>query len=352
MCEGYAAAAGSCLGNTLEDGLHKNTDVTPNTALSKQEAVRVNNVVVLAMCNQEALREQQQRLLTRGYRVSETQHFLVCQQASSQHIVLLHTFEQSDIDADLICYIEQELPAYGFIHTEKDFGAALFAVLASTFSSPRHQPAIWHRFCVNSLAKLRDQLNHPTHVSPSTVSYITPFAAIYRRVFELFVGQSFLDVGCSFGFLPVLMAEQVKDATIMGCDFNPDALDFAIDLAATTGVHQVLFSLQDVLDPTIRCLGSFDTVTALHLLEHLQEQDMPVALSHLLQMTSKRLIIAVPYEEQVQVLYGHIQRFTPEKLDRWGRWCIDTLEGRGRYWCEEVMGGLLIVERIVEIVER
>jgi SAM-dependent methyltransferase len=332
--------------------LHKNTDVTLNTAPSKQEAVRVNNVVVLAMCNQEALWQQQQRLLTRGYRSSETQHFLVCQHASFQHIVLLHTFDQSDIDADLICYIEQELSAYGLILTEKDFGAVLFAMLASTFPSPRHQPAIWHRFCVNSLTKLRDQLNHPSPVSPSTMSYITPFAAIYRRVFELFVGQSFLDVGCSFGFLLVLMAEQAKEATIMGCDLNPDALSFATDLAATTGVPQVLLSLQDVLDPTIRCLGSFDTVTALHLLEHLQEQDMPVALMHLLQMTTKRLIIAVPYEEQVRALYGHVQRFTPEKLHTWGRWCIDSLEGRGRYWCEEVMGGLLIVERIVEIVER
>jgi SAM-dependent methyltransferase len=265
---------------------------------------------------------------------------------------LLHTFDQSDIDADLICYIEQELSAHGFILTEKDFGAVLFAVLASTFPSPRHQPAIWRRFCVNSLTKMRDQLNHPPAISPSTVSYITPFAAIYRRVFELFVGQSFLDVGCSFGFLPVLMAEQAKDVTVMGCDLNRDTLGFAMDLATTTGVQQALFSLQDVLDPTIRCLGSFDTVTALHLLEHLQNQDMPVALSHLLQMTSKRLIIAVPYEEQVQVLYGHIQRFTPEKLHSWGRWSIDTLEGRGRYWCEEVMGGLLIVERTTEHMER
>lgn len=336
----------------MEDGLHENTDVTPNTVLSKPEAVRVNNVVVQAVCNQGALRQQQLRLLTRGYEVSETRHFLVYQHAPSQQTILLHTFDQTEIDADLICYIENELPAFGFISTEKDFGAILFAVLASTFSSPRHQPTIWHRFCVNSLTKLRNQLDHPLPVSSSAVSYITPFAAVYRRVFELFVGQSLLDVGCSFGFLPVLMAEHAPEATIMGCDLNPDVLGFAADLAVTTGVHQVLFSLQDVLDPTIRCLGSFDTITALHLLEHLQERDMPVALTHLLQMTSKRLIIAVPYEEHVQALYGHAQLFTPEKLHSWGRWCIDTLEGAGRYWYEEVMGGILLVERTAEPVER
>jgi SAM-dependent methyltransferase len=177
------------------------------------------------------------------------------------------------------------------------------------------------------------------------VSYITPFAAIYRRVFELCIGWSFLDVGCSFGFLPVLLAERAPDAHITGCDNNPDALRFSTDLAAMTSVRQARFRLQDILDPAILCLGTFDTVTVLHVLEHLPEQEMSVAFTHLLRLTTKRLIIAVPYEERAQALYGHQQVFTAEKLHDWGKWCIDMLEGAGRYWCEDVMGGMLIIER-------
>jgi SAM-dependent methyltransferase len=256
----------------------------------------------------------------------------------------MHLFNQAELDADLICFIEDELAPFGIIPSAKDFGATLFAVLASTFPLPRNQQSIWRHFCLNTLAKLRDQIAHPPLITP-IVSYITPFAAIYRRIFELCIGQSFLDVGCSFGFLPVLLAEHAPDAHITGCDNNPDALRFSTDLAAMTGVCQATFSLQDILDPTILCLGTFDTVTVLHVLEHLPEQEMSVALTHLLRLTTKRLIIAVPYEERAQVLYGHQQVFTPEKLHAWGRWCIDMLEGAGQYWCEDVMGGMLIIER-------
>jgi hypothetical protein len=85
-------------------------------------------------------------------------------------------------------------------------------------------------------------------------------------------------------------------------------------------------------------------VTAIHLLEHLSEEDIPTALDHLLRTARKRLLIAVPYEQQAQALYGHYQTFTPDKLQQWGKWCVETLEGKEKYWYEELMGGLLVVE--------
>lgn len=311
--------------------------------LHKQEAVRVGNLVVLAQRDQKGFQQQKQVFATRGYRLSETSHFLLCRKPSSTPIVLMHRFGPAEIDADIICFIEDELGATGIIPSAKDFGVTLFAILASAFPSHRDQSAIWRRFCLNTLTKLRDHLTHPL-VPPPTVSYVAPFATIYRRVLELFTGQSFLDVGCSFGFLPVLMAEYVPDACVMGCDNNPDAIGFSTDLAAAIGVPRATFSLQDVRDVSIRCLGTFDTVTALHVLEHLPEQDLPLALGHLLQLSAHRLIIAVPYESQAIVVYGHAQVFTRAKLEQWGAWCIEALEGAGRYWCEDVAGGLLIIE--------
>ncbi len=331
----------------MENRLHQLGDVSQKLIPNKQEAVRVGNLVVLAQHDQEALNQQKGKFLTRNYQVDETVHFVVCRKPSDPQTVLLHTFGQAEIDADLICFIENELPAFGFISSAQEFGATLFAVLASPFPPPRHQPTVWQRFCLNTLAKMRQQMAHPLTPSP-TVSYVTPFAAIYRRVFDLFIGRSFLDVGCSFGFLPVLMAEHAPNAPIMGCDTSPDALQFSIDLATVTGARQVMFTLQDVLNPTIRCLGTFDTVTAIHLLEHLAEEDVAVALSHLLQLSSKRLILAVPFEEEAQELYGHRQVFTLEKLHSWGRWCVQALGGPARYQCEEVAGGLLIVDRLAE----
>lgn len=310
----------------------------------KQEAVRVGKVTVLACPDRQRLHQFTQRLLAHAYQVQETPHFVVCRKTSEEKTILLHTFSQAEIDADLICIIEQELTASCLFTSAQDYNAVLFAVMASTFPSPRNQQLIWRHFCLTTLARLRVLIAQHPLPSPPPVSHIVPFAAIYQRVMEYLVGQSLLDVGSSFGFLPVLLAEHMADITLVGCDNNPDAISCSIDLAAVTHADRVTFLLSDVLSPDFPAMGQFDTVTAIHLLEHLTEAELPVALLHLLQVTAKRLLIAVPYEEKVQPLYGHQQAFTPEKLHFWGNWCVERLGG-GRYWCEEVMGGLLVVDR-------
>jgi len=70
-------------------------------------------------------------------------------------------------------------------------------------------------------------------------------------------------------------------------------------------------------------------------------------LINLLRVTSHRLILAVPYEqkEQPEVAYGHLQLFSRAKLEAIGTWCIQQLQGTGRMWCEDFIGGLLLIER-------
>jgi SAM-dependent methyltransferase len=311
----------------------------------RKEAVRVGNLIVLAQPDRAALDQYRQRLKDKSYHVSETEHFTICQHPTTGQVILLHLFRSEEANADLICFIENELPSTGIIPSTREFGAILFAILASMYAAPRDQQAIWLRFCLNSLDSLRDHIAHPQQSTPTQVSYIAPFAAIYRRIFELVTGHSLLDVGCSFGFFPVLMAERDHSMHILGSDVSQDAIGFSTSLANAADIHSVAFQQIDVLSEDFPKLGHFDTVTAMHLLEHLPEEDMPTALDHLLRVTKKRLLIAVPYEEQVQALYGHYQAFTPEKLHQWGKWCVETFEGKGRYWYEELMGGLLIVER-------
>lgn len=257
----------------------------------------------------------------------------------------MHLFKREEANADLICFIEDELTTTGIIPTSREFGATLFALLPSMYPAPRNQQAMWLNFCLNSLNSLRKQITHPTFSERAQISYIDPFAAIYRRIFEIISGQSLLDVGCSFGFLPVLMRERIPDIHVTACDASADAIAFSISLANAANVQNIIFLQKDVLSEDFIKLGRFDTVTAIHLLEHLTEEDTPTALDHLLHVTKKRLLIAVPYEEQVQKVYGHEQIFTPEKLRQWGAWCIEMLGGKTYYWCEELMGGMLVVER-------
>lgn len=311
----------------------------------RKEGVRVGNLIVVAQPSRAALNQYRQHLIEKSYQVSETEHFTICKHHTTDQAILLHLFRQEEANADLICFIENELPSSGIIPSMHEFGATLFAVLASMYPAPRDQQAIWLHFCLNSLNSLRDSIAHPLKSVSVQVSYIAPFAAIYRRIFELVSGRSLLDVGCSFGFFPVLMAERDQSMHIVGSDVSLDAISFSTTLAAATEVQSTTFHQIDVLSHDFPKLGHFDTVTAIHLLEHLSEEDTQTALDHLLQTAKKRLLIAVPYEQQAQALYGHHQTFTPEKLHQWGKWCVVRLEGKGKYWYEELMGGLLVVER-------
>lgn len=316
-----------------------------NTLAEKQQGVRVGNLLVLAQHDTQQLTFFKRRLLAQSYQVYETAHFIVCHKLSANKKILMHRFCQEEIDADLITLLEQELPNTGLLSSPKEYVAVLFAVLASTFPAPRNQAVIWRHFCLNTLERLRNLMTQPPETLSVDSSHVVAFAAIYKRVRELVVGKSMLDVGSSFGFLPLLMAECNPYLSLVGCDLNPDAIQCSTDLATVFQVKQVAFFQQDVLAEDFVTLGHFETVTALHLLEYLTEEEMPVALTHLLHVTKQRLLIAVPYEKEAQPLYGHQQTFTPAKLDAWGRWCVEKIGGNARYWCEEVMGGLLVVDR-------
>jgi hypothetical protein len=102
--------------------------------------------------------------------------------------------------------------------------------------------------------------------------------------------------------------------------------------------------VRNVLDPRFHELGSFDTVVAVHLIEHLTDEQVTTAMANMFGVTTHRLIVAVPYDERTQHLYNHQQLFTPAKLRRLGEWSVEYLGG-GRFLCEDVSGGLLIIER-------
>ena len=184
--------------------------------------------------------------------------------------------------------------------------------------------------------------------STGAEDFITPFAHIYHRLLELKVGASLLDVGCACAFWPVLAAEYapIADERIVGVDSRRDAIAISNNLAAATQMAHLEFLQTNLLAQEFLQLGLFDTVTAIALLEHLSADEMPQAFEHLLSVTRRRLILSVPYEKQATVAYGHQQVFTREKLEQWGEWCVEYLQGRGRFWCEDVMGGLLVVERL------
>lgn len=298
-----------------------------------------------------------QGLLNQGYEIQETPHFLIALNESvptrftdafysdyQSSILVAHWFAPSEIDANLGQYVMSELKAFGLLSTPERFGEVFGAIVMSL--SPREPERAWRLYGNNTLIRYSVLIDNPPSM-PNTDFPLDVFATLYKRVCEVQVeseGTSLLDAGCSFGSLPLVVAERVPSLTrVVGVDIETSSFPTVQFFAAKRHLTNVQFQRANLLTDEVEQLGQFDTVTILHVLEHFTEEEMYEVLSHLLQVVQKRLIIAVPYEEdEPEEAYGHKQLFTPTKLETVGRWCVERL-GHGMFEVEECVGGLLVV---------
>lgn len=278
-----------------------------------------------------------------GYTIYETPHFFVVIRSMFPSVIVIHWFAPAELDARIGDYILQELKPLGVLTDTEDYDAIFGAVVGSLF--PHETQQAWSIYTTNTFRHLRD-LTYST--SPLTLdSTPATFATLYRRVFELHTGKTFLDAGCSSGFLPLLIAEHVPSLSrVVGIDIRPQPFATARALAEKHNLNNVQFVQADLLDSKLCESGSFDTITLLHVLEHFPEQVMYTALANLLVITGQRLIIAVPYEHGTpEAAYGHQQLFSQTKFEEVGRWCLQQWNGKGTMWYEDSADGLLVIER-------
>ncbi|MBO0867231.1 MAG: class I SAM-dependent methyltransferase [Micromonosporaceae bacterium] len=195
----------------------------------------------------------------------------------------------------------------------------------------------WRWFYQNTLDALADgssDVDDPT-------DFIGPFRNIYRRIADLWAGDSLLDVGTSHGFLPLLLSRWAgagRAGGVRGVDKN----SFLIRIARAQAAEQRLparFDQVDLFEPAADRLPRFDTVTALHLLEHLPMRRTEDALERLWQLTGKRLIVNVPIEAEPNAEFGHEQVFDVPRLERLG----SRLDADTR--CFEFHGAWLVADR-------
>lgn len=289
-----------------------------------------------------------QRFAEGGYRIQETPHFLLFTRSEAPATILVHLFSPEEMNADIKHFLIHELKPLGLIKESQDFGTLFAGIIGSFF--PDDIRSAWHGYGAKTLQRFLlflSTIRTPTRPPFDFYATIGAFATIYQRVCELCVGESFLDAGCESGFLPLIIAERIPFMTrILGVDIRPDIFPVVQDLAAERHFPHVQFQQADLLDDDFVLLGEFDTVTALAVIEHFTEAEMYQVLTTLLRVTSRRLIVTVPYEQEAETIYEHKQVFTREKLERVGQWCLQTLNGKGRVWCEECDGGLLLIEKL------
>ncbi len=178
-----------------------------------------------------------------------------------------------------------------------EFERLVVGAVRSTVDAP---DAAWLTYYRNSLADLE--------------SGCTAFAPVHARAEELLIGDSLLDLGSCFGFFALRAARDGRHVT--ASDLCSGTMDLLGRVAP--GLGRPLRTLAADAASTGLPDGYADTVTALHLLEHVPPAVGRAIVAEAVRLARRRVIIAVPYETEPDARYGHVRTFTADALRELG----------------------------------
>lgn len=253
--------------------------------------------------------------------IVRTEHFTL--RRRGRRVELGHSLRPEQLDNDLAGLLAEELFAPGWLSGSDVFERVFTGVVRSCVDGPL--PA-WTTFYDNTLARIRKNWQDP---EPAEHSSIAGFAPVYRRTLDLVPPGSVLDLGSCFGFLPLLLAERER-RTVIASDLSPGTMRLLDTVAHVRGL--ALDAL--VCDASRVPLPdrSVDTVTVIHVLEHLDPGHGDAVVREALRLARRRVVVAVPYEDEPTAAYGHVRCFSPEQLAGLGRgtghpFSVDTFHG-------------------------
>jgi SAM-dependent methyltransferase len=263
--------------------------------------------------------------------VHESPHFAVFQLDNA--IAVLHRLEPAAIDNDLAESVAGELVRPGHVMIPRAFERCFAGVVLSSAPGPKEA---WRAFYDNTLSKLQQVASgsYPGR-NPDPVAV---FGRIYEHARTLVAGSSLLDVGTCFGFFPLLLQQWDPQLAVVALDVSAPILELARDAAGSLQHGGTVTFVRGDACSLPFANHSFDTVTALHVLEHLAASSASRALQEMCRVARRRLIVAVPMEEEADPAYDHVQRFDREAL------ITLTRETGWRCGFEDYFGGWVVLE--------
>ena len=212
-----------------------------------------------------------------------------------------HAIGLDEISNDLADWIADDLVAPGLLDPAA-FESTFVSVVCSTAAEPA---AAWTAFYRNTLRELA--------AGGAAGGTNAGMAPVHERAAALAVGDV-VELGCCFGFLSLRLAAAGHRVT-------------AVDLSA--GTAALLASVAPALAASLRVLAGdalavpladrcADTVFAVHLLEHLPPPAGAAVLAEMLRLARRRVVVAVPYEDEPNPTWGHIRTFDEAALTALG----------------------------------
>jgi SAM-dependent methyltransferase len=208
------------------------------------------------------------------------------------------------ISNELADHIAVELVPLGLVPDAAAFEQIFTETVLAADPDPMRA---WTSYYGNTLRRLRRGDRGGTDC-------VATFARIYAHALSLIRGVTVLDVGCCFGFLPLMAAERDPRLRVIGTDLVPAAATLAGRISRARG-SRARFAAADLLVLPVAS-QAVDTVLAVHVLEHLPAEASGRALAQLCRVARRRVVIAVPLEEAPDPTFGHLQAFDLPGLAR------------------------------------
>ena len=213
------------------------------------------------------------------------------------------------ISNELADHIAAELVPLGLVPDGSAFEQIFVEAVLATQPSGADPMQAWAVFYRNTMRRLRRGERGGT-------GCVATFARIYGNALSLIRGATVLDVGCCFGFLPLLAAERYPHLRVIGTDLVPATAALADRICRARG-GRARFAAADLLALPAGD-QALDTVLAVHVLEHLPAGVTIRALAELCRVARRRVVVAVPLEEVPDPAFGHLQAFSLARLARLG----------------------------------
>ncbi|GAA4146753.1 mycofactocin oligosaccharide methyltransferase MftM [Actinomadura keratinilytica] len=261
---------------------------------------------------------------------ARTEHFLL--RRRGRRIEIDHWLPAERLDNDLAGLLADELFAPGWLSGPDIFERVFTGIVRTCVDGPLTS---WCAFYANTLARIRTYWHSP---DPSARSSIAEFAPVYQRALDLVPPGAVLDVGSCFGFLPLLLAERAT-GPVIASDLSGSTMRLLAAVADALGLRLDTLTCDAVRVPLPD--GCVDTVTAVHVLEHMDEAQGEAVVREALRLARRRVVVAVPYEEEPTAAYGHVRVFDRAALTALGRAAAD---GGRRCGVDDHHGGWLVID--------
>lgn len=246
-----------------------------------------------------------------------------CARRHEGMLTVEHRLSPDQLCDELATMIADDLAGTGMLCSQADFEEVFTGVVRSTVDGAQ---AAWLSFYRNSVTRLEAGL--------------AGFSPIHQYGADLIQGSEVIDLGSCFGFFPLRLAAQ--GIGVLATDLSAPTMGLLARMSALMGRPVRTLSCDAARVPLPD--HAADTVTALHLIEHLPSECSDAVIDEAVRLARQRVVIAVPFEAEPVTCYGHVQRFARDELDCLARRLRDRHPGLHASVTEH-HGGWLVLDR-------